>query len=207
MPHFAIFTLPAADLPSSKGQPRGDFATASDPNLIRVRPELHLENRQSVPATRCTTMAALAAGLALSACATATPSADNPSIASAAAPNTAAASSAAASSAARRDLGPEEKKAIVAAVAPSLRDPSSAKYRWTKLSTVPADDGSYNYCSTVDAKSPYAPYDGKQAYIVEVKLSLGKVTAAVMGLITGGKDVAIVSKMCAKYGLDPNSAT
>jgi hypothetical protein len=35
----------------------------------------------------------------------------------------------------------------------------------------------------------------------------GKVTSAVMGLITGGKDAAIVSKMCAKYNLDPNSAS
>jgi hypothetical protein len=28
-----------------------------------------------------------------------------------------------------------------------------------------------------------------------------------MGLITGGKDFPLVSKMCAKYGLDPNKAS
>jgi hypothetical protein len=28
-----------------------------------------------------------------------------------------------------------------------------------------------------------------------------------MGLITGGKDFALVSKMCAKYGLDPRAAS
>jgi hypothetical protein len=105
-----------------------------------------------------------------------------------------------------RDLAPEERKIIVAAVAPSLRDAGSAKYRWTKFSASAAMDGTLNYCSTVDAKSPYAAYDGKQAYIVEVKTSFGKVTSAVMGLIAGGKDAAIVSRMCAKYGLDPNAS-
>ncbi len=91
------------------------------------------------------------------------------------------------------------------AVAPSLRNPASAKYHWTKLSTTPADDGSYNYCATVDAQSPYPAYNGHQAYIVEVKLSFGgKVTSAVMGLIAGGKDAALVSKMCAKYNLNPD---
>jgi hypothetical protein len=68
-------------------------------------------------------------------------------------------------------------------------------------------EDSVNYCAAVDAKSPYAPYDGRQAYIVEAKLSGGKVTSATMALIAGGKDVALVSKMCAKYGLDPNRAT
>ena len=93
------------------------------------------------------------------------------------------------------------------AVAPSLRNPASAKYRWTKLSTAPAQDGSFNYCAAVDAESPYAAYNGRQVYIVEVKLSFGKVTSAVMGLITGGKDAAIVANMCAKYGLTPNGAS
>jgi hypothetical protein len=35
----------------------------------------------------------------------------------------------------------------------------------------------------------------------------GHVVSAVMGLIAGGKDAAIVAKMCAKYGLDPNNAS
>ena len=107
----------------------------------------------------------------------------------------------------QRDLTPDEKKAIVEAVAPSLRDPASAKYRWTKLPTDTPPNGLVNYCGTVDAKSPYPPYNGRQAYIVETKLVGGKVSSATMGLIAGGKDAAIVSKMCAKYGLDPNNAT
>jgi hypothetical protein len=119
---------------------------------------------------------------------------------------TSPAASAAPASGPQRDLSPEEKQAIIDAVAPSLRDPASAKYRWAKFPAV-ATESSLSYCATVDAKSPYAAYDGHQAYIVETKLSGGKVTSAIMALIAGGKDVPLVSKMCAKYGLDPNKAT
>jgi hypothetical protein len=35
----------------------------------------------------------------------------------------------------------------------------------------------------------------------------GHVTGATMGLIAGGKDFAIVSNMCAKYGLDPKKSS
>ncbi len=142
----------------------------------------------------------LALGLALSACAGAVPSAGGP----AAAPG--GATAATAGSGPQRDLTPEEKKIIVAAVAPSLRDAGAAKYRWAKFPAMTMED-SLNYCATVEAKSPYAAYDGRQAYIVEVKLTGGHVTSATMGLIAGGKDAALVGKMCAKYGLDPNKAT
>ena len=106
----------------------------------------------------------------------------------------------------QRELSPEEKKAIVDAVAPSLRNAAAAKYKWTRFPAVVSED-SVNYCAQVDAKSPYAAYDGKQAYIVEAKVAGGRVTSAVMGLIAGGKDYAIVTKMCAKYGLNPNDAS
>ena len=137
---------------------------------------------------------AMAAALALSACAGGLTSGLSP------------AASASPASGPQRDLTPEEKKAIVDAVAPSLRDPSSAKYRWAKFPAVTLEN-SVSYCATVDAKSPYPAYDGHQAYIVETKLSGGKVTSAIMALIAGGKDVALVAKMCAKFGLDPNKAT
>jgi hypothetical protein len=58
----------------------------------------------------------------------------------------------------------------------------------------------------VDAGSPYPAYNGQQAYIVEARMAGGHVSSAVMGLIAGGKDAAIVANMCAKYGLDPKSA-
>ncbi len=108
-------------------------------------------------------------------------------------------------SVAQRDLTPQEKKAIVDSVAPSLRDPGSAKYKWAKFPTIVTDE-SVNYCATVDAKSPYPAYSGHQAYIVEAHMSGNRVTSSVMGLIAGGKDFAIVTNMCAKYGLDPKTA-
>jgi hypothetical protein len=149
-----------------------------------------------VQTTKFGIFAALAVGFALSACAT-TPSPESP-LASSGTPG-------AAISIGERDLTPQEKKAIVDAVSPSLRDPGSAKYKWTKCPLVVTED-SVNYCAIVDGKSPYPAYNGKQAYIVEAKVVGGHVTGAVMGLIAGGKDATIVANMCAKYGLDPNKA-
>ncbi len=144
--------------------------------------------------SRCRLIAGLAAGLALSACAT-TPQ-DASGTASASAP----------SGLGQRDLTPQEKKVIVDAVAPSLRNPASAKYRWAKFPAV-VTERSVNYCATVDAQSPYAAYSGHQAYIVEAQVVGGRVSSAVIGLIAGGKDFALVTKMCAKYGLDPSNAS
>jgi hypothetical protein len=149
-------------------------------------------------------IALLAASVALAACA-ASPPADQP--AASAAPATAPAAAAAATPASQlRDLTPQEKKIVVDAIAPSLREPGSAKYKWAKFPIVPPSD-EVSYCGIVDAKSPHAAYDGRQAYIVDIKVSGGHITAAVLGLITGGKDTAIVANMCATHGLDPNSAT
>jgi hypothetical protein len=106
----------------------------------------------------------------------------------------------------QRDLTPQEKKVIVDAVAPSLRNAGAAKYRWAKFPTL-ATEETVNYCAMVEAQSPYAAYSGRQAYIIEAHLSGGHVSSAVMGLIAGGKDVAIVNEMCAKYGLDPKNAS
>ena len=93
---------------------------------------------------------------------------------------------------------------IIDAIAPSIRDAASAKYRWAKFPVVAS--GEVNYCGTVDAKSPYPAYNGRQAYIVEAKVVGGKVSAAVVGLIAGGKDTVLVAKMCEKFGLNPNGA-
>jgi hypothetical protein len=147
-------------------------------------------------------IALLAASLALAACA-ASPPADQP--AASAAPATAPAAAATPASQ-LRDLTPQEKKIIVDAVAPSLKEPGAAKYKWTKFPIVPPSD-EVSYCATVDAKSPHAAYDGRQAYIVDTKVSGGHITSAVLGLITGGKDIPIVANMCATHGLDPNSAS
>jgi hypothetical protein len=141
-------------------------------------------------------VAALAACLAFAGCTT------SPPVPEAAATDSAPAAPA---STAQRDLTPQEKRVIVDAIALSIRDAAAAKYRWAKFPVTAAGD--VNYCGTVDAKSPFPAYSGHQAYIVEARVVGGKVSSAVVGLIAGGKDVALVSKMCAKYGLNPNDAT
>ena len=77
------------------------------------------------------------------------------------------------------DLTPEEKKVIMDAVAQSLRNPGSAKYHWAKFPAV-VTEGSVNYCATVDAQSPYAAYNGRQAYVVEAQISGNRVSSAVV---------------------------
>lgn len=139
--------------------------------------------------------AALAAGLALSGCATGTTVTQSGE-----------AANGVPAAVGQRDLTPQEKKVIVDAIAPSLRNAGAAKYRWAKFPTVAAEE-TVNYCAMVEAQSPYAAYSGRQAYIIEAHLSGGHVSSAVMGLIAGGKDIAIVNEMCAKYGLDPKNAS
>jgi hypothetical protein len=163
---------------------------------------LPFRNGMTLPIKRRSVIAALVASLALAACAT-TPSAEPP----AASATPAAASAPAATPASQlRDLTPQEKKIIVDAIASSLREPGSAKYKWAKFPMVPPSD-QVSYCATVDAKSPYAAYSGHQSYIVDTKVVGGHITSAVLGLIAGGKDAKIVAGMCANHGLDPNSAT
>jgi hypothetical protein len=145
-------------------------------------------------------IAALAAGLALSGCATGS-TATQASVASSEPPPPAASVNVG-----QRDLTPQEKKVIMDAIGPSLRNPGSAKYRWARFPAVVTED-SVNYCATVDAQSPYAAYNGRQAYIVEAQMSGNRVSSAVLGLIAGGKDFGLVSNMCAKYGLDPKNAS
>jgi hypothetical protein len=142
-------------------------------------------------------MIALAVGLILSSCATGTTVTQSGEGANGA--------PVVPTSVGQRDLSPQEKKVIIDAIAPSLRNPGAAKYRWAKFPTV-VSENSVNYCAMVDAQSPYAAYNGRQAYIVEAQLTGGHVSSAVLGLIAGGKDIAIVNEMCAKYGLDPKNA-
>jgi hypothetical protein len=161
-------------------------------------------NRAALPVNITRVIALFAAGVALTACTASTP---GDQIAAGAAPTTAtpaaAASAAATPQSQLRELTPEEKKIIADAVAPSLRDPGEAKYKWTKFPMVPPSDA-VSYCATVDAKSPYAAYNGHQAYIVDTKVSGGHITSAALGLITGGKDIPIIVNMCKEHGLNPN---
>jgi hypothetical protein len=163
-----------------------------------------------VTESRLTAIAALAAGLLLSACATApAPAAHSPAPPASSPDNPMSGQFSEATTpagVAMRDLTPQEKKTIMDAVAPSLRNPGSARYKWAKFPVVVTEDP-VNYCAVVDGQSPYPAYNGRQAYIVEADVSGGHVTGATMGLIAGGKDFAIVTTMCAKYGLDPRKSS
>jgi hypothetical protein len=162
-----------------------------------------------VKASSVTVIAAFAAGLLLSACATSQTTTTTTRVAASTPDNPMSGQfpeARAPLGGAQRDLTPQEKKAIMDAVSPSLRNPAAAKYKWARFPTV-VTENSVNYCATVDAQSPFAAYSGQQAYIVEANVSGGHVTGAVMGLIAGGKDFSIVSTMCAKYGLDPRKAS
>jgi len=145
----------------------------------------------------------------LAACATTSTSEPSASAAaSAAAPAAAPAAATAAApslSVSERDLTQAEKKIIVDTIAPNLKNPGSAKYHWTKFPTVPPSNA-VAYCATVDAESPHAAFSGRQAYIVDVKVVGGHIASAVLGLIVGGKDNAIVAGMCKEHGLDPFKA-
>lgn len=148
----------------------------------------------------------MAAGLTLSACAAGLQSVSAPGVGGVAARSSSPASTsapspspaAASTSGPQRELSGAEKQVIVDAVQYNLKDSQTAKYHWTKFS-----EDSSNYCATVDAKSPYPAYNGKQAYIVEVTVANNQIVNATMGLIAGGKDAALVAKMCTKYGLSP----
>jgi hypothetical protein len=181
-------------------QAAGDaIASGALPNIChrsQTKQSALLNDARALQISSFSLIAPLAVGLALSGCATGqTP------LASSEAP-----SSSAGVSIGQRDLTSEEKKVIMDAVAQSLRNPGSAKYQWAKFPAV-VTEGSVNYCATVDAQSPHAAYNGRQAYVVQVQMSGNRVSSAVVGLIAGGKDFVIVTNMCAKYGLDPRNAS
>lgn len=148
-----------------------------------------------------TRAAALAAGLALAACAS---SSTTPPAQHATAQDLLALNNMTEATGARRDLTPAEKDVISHAVGLSISNPGSAQFRWPQISGT--EEGSVNYCGMVNAKSPFPAYNGWQAYIVEATVSGGHISSAVVGLIAGGKDTDIVRKMCTKYGLDPGAA-
>jgi len=108
-------------------------------------------------------------------------------------------------SVAERDLTPDEKKLIMNAISTALKNPAAAKYHWARFPTVPESDQPA-YCSTVDGQSPFAAYSGRQAYIVDTKLTGGHITAAMLGEMAGGSDFKLIVDKCAEHGLDPRKA-
>ena len=103
-----------------------------------------------------------------------------------------------------RDLAPDEKKVIADAVGRVIKDPSSAKFRWSKFPA--SGSGDVNYCAAVNAKSGLPGYSGNQLYIAVVGTESGKVKSAVVGAIHGGNDAHVVRNLCKRYNLNPDDA-
>jgi hypothetical protein len=109
------------------------------------------------------------------------------------------------SSLGERELAPDEKKIIADAVGRVLKEPASAKFRWTKF-PANAGSGDVNYCASVNGKSSLPGYSGNQLYIAVVGTENGKVKSAVVGAIHGGTDMHVVRALCKRYSLNPDAA-
>lgn len=105
-----------------------------------------------------------------------------------------------------RELTNAEKSVIMESLSESIRDPEKAKYLWTPLPAKAPANGQTNYCAAVNAKSPHAPYNGLQPYLVKVQVKNGQIVSSVVGAIAGGNDKRIVRNLCAKSGLNPDDA-
>jgi hypothetical protein len=105
-----------------------------------------------------------------------------------------------------RELTHEEKAVIMESLSESIRDPEKAKYLWAPFPAKAPANGQTNYCAAVNAKSPHAPYNGLQPYLVKVQVKNGQIVSSVVGAIAGGNDKRIVRNLCAKSGLNPDDA-
>jgi hypothetical protein len=109
-------------------------------------------------------------------------------------------------SASGRELTPDEKKIIADSLSDNIRDPEKAKYLWNPLPANAPANGQARYCAAVNAKSPHAPYNGLQPYLVQLQMANGQIVAATVGAIAGGSDMRIVRNLCGKNGLNPDTA-
>ena len=105
-----------------------------------------------------------------------------------------------------RELTDDERQLIAESLSENIREPAKAKSVWAPLPANAPTNGRAHYCAAVNAKSPYAPYNGLQPYLVQLQISNGQIVSAVLGSIAGGKDARIVRNLCAKHGLNPDDA-
>src|SRR5688500_20377008 len=90
------------------------------------------------------------------------------------------------STSAARELTADEKTVIADSVLEHIREPEKAKYLWAPLPANTPVNGQAHYCAAVNAKSPHAPYNGLQPYLVKVRISNGQIVSSVVGAIAGG---------------------
>ncbi len=109
---------------------------------LMMQSKFRHESRPANLHIRCGLIVALAAGLALGACASSSPSSSPPPSASSSPDMPKLYDAPPPTGLGQRELTPAEKKIIANAIAPSLRDAAMAQYRWPKMQSVP--DGPVN---------------------------------------------------------------
>lgn len=106
-----------------------------------------------------------------------------------------------------RDLTSAEKKIIMAGVVERFRDPTSAQFRWTKITNSIATEPKVYYCGMVNAKNAYGGYVGFGPFWSWVHASGGKITHAEL-IGSGSDDLAmrVIGRECAERGIDIRTA-
>lgn len=106
-----------------------------------------------------------------------------------------------------RDLTGAEKVLLSQQMAESLKDPSSAQFKWTKVPKQ-LPDGTFTYCGMINAKNSYGGYNGMSVYIGAIVVQKGKITGGSIGAISDAdrRYSNIVPDMCRETGADPYGA-
>lgn len=104
-----------------------------------------------------------------------------------------------------RPLTAAEKKIIMAGVAKGLKDPESARFRWSPYPK--SSEELVTYCGQVNGKNTYGGYVGFRNYIAGVMVNNGRIAGAVLVATELSESGNIVEEMCAKRGLNPLTAS
>jgi hypothetical protein len=97
-----------------------------------------------------------------------------------------------------RELTAAEKALLTKGFADSLKDPTSAQFRWAKVPKT-LNGGSVSYCAMVNGKNSYGGYNGMTPFLGVILVRDGKITG---GVIVGINNDA-VPQVCRDKGLDP----
>jgi hypothetical protein len=96
-----------------------------------------------------------------------------------------------------------EKAAVMQAVKGVLKDPDSARFKWTTLRA-----GSSTYCGLVDAKNSFGGYVGDTAFEVVLSTQHGQPNVDFVGM--DGTDqyglIGIRTRCRESYGIDLSTA-
>ncbi|WP_022697892.1 hypothetical protein [Euryhalocaulis caribicus] len=93
---------------------------------------------------------------------------------------------------------PTEREKISSAIKDRLKDPESARFKWTSL-RVPRD-GLGTYCFLTNAKNSFGGYTGFEAHSITTVAREGEIVAAIMIGSQDRQDYTV--RLCAREGYD-----